>query len=172
VINTGGEYTFESFQISYICNIKKNKKKKALRDLLAEALLDSVEGNLSLVSGLELSADTHKSTLHGLLGGRVEHLALDLGGLRSPENEDKLVTLTIRASVEVIIEDCIAAIVLRKISNELLPSGRGGDLLLKLDLLKVISDLVDDVLKTLAELELVEDGGDFVLKIDTGNCHC
>jgi len=141
-------------------------------DLLGETLLDSVEGDLSLVSGLELSADAHKSALHGLLGGRVEHLGLDLGGLRSPENEDQLVTLTIRVGVEVIVEDTIAAIVLRKISNELLPGGRRRNLLLNLDFLEVSSKLVDDILEALAELELVEDGGDLVLKIDASDCHC
>jgi len=140
--------------------------------LLGETLLECVEGDLSLVGGLELSADTHKSALHGLLGGRIEHLALDLGGLRSPEDEDELVTLTIRVSVEVIIEDGVAAIVLWKIGDELLPSGRGRNLLLKHDLLVVVGDLVDDVLEALAELELIEDSGDLVLKCDTGDCHC
>jgi len=72
----------------------------------------------------------------------------------------------------VIIEDTIAAIILGEIGDELFPGGRSGGLLLNLNFLVIRSDAVDNILETLAELEFVEDGGDFVLKIDTSYCHC
>lgn len=152
---------------------REGKKKKNNINLLGvlELVIDSLLGDLREVSGLELSADADKGSLHGLLGGGVEHLGLDLGGLGSPEDEDELVALTGVVKGEVVVVDGIAAVVLGEVSDEVVPGG-GGLLGLLEDHTGVVGgDSEDDVLEALAKLELVEDFSDLVVECNAGNCH-
>ena len=156
-----------------ISNAEIEVQKKTKTNLLGvlELVLDGLLGDLREVSGLELGADADKGSLHGLLGGGVEHLGLDLGGLRGPEDEDELVALARALKGELVVVDGIAAVVLGEVSDEVVPGG--GDLLGLLDdnASVVGGDSEDDVLEALAKLELVEDFSDLVVKRDAGDCH-
>jgi len=138
---------------------------------LEETGLDVFDGELRDIGGLDLSADTDEGAAEALLGGRIEHPDLDLGRVGSPEDEDELVALTVRLCGILEVKDRIAAVVSGKILHEVVPGGRSGLLLLDRDLLVVRGDAVDDVLKALAELELVEGGSNLVLKSDAGDRH-
>ena len=49
-----------------------------------------LEGDLGHVGGLDFLADTDELLLDVVLGGGDQHLLLDLGGVRGPDDEEDL----------------------------------------------------------------------------------
>jgi hypothetical protein len=88
-------------------------------------LEDSLTIDLSEVSGLDLNTNSDKLLSDGILGGSVEHLGLDLGGIGSPHDEKDFVTLTTVGFIRK-VEDGISAVTSGERFDEILISGSGG----------------------------------------------
>lgn len=128
--------------------------------LLLEGSLDLLDDGFLLdfreVGGLELDTDADESTAEVQLAGGVEHLALDSGGVRRPEDEDELVSVAAVLAGVGKVENSISALFLGELVDELGEGGSGSAGLVDNDLSVVVRDSEDDVSVSVAKLELVE----------------
>ena len=120
--------------------------------LSGDTLKDGIPVDLINISGLDLSSNTDQFLADGILGGSVQHLSLDLGGIRSPDDEQDLVTGTLSA-VKLEVVDGIAAIVGGELSNEVVVRGRLVTGLLNDNFSVIVVKTADDITGVLTELE-------------------
>jgi len=116
---------------------------------------DLLLGDLAGIGGLNLSTNTDELLLQRVLGRCVQHLGLDLGGLRAPNHKDDLVSpSTVLLVLE--IEDAVPAVILGQIVLEILPGSRARGGLLQHDVSQIGGHLEEEVAVGMGELELVE----------------
>ena len=136
-----------------------------------DALQNALESDFAEISTLDLSRDTREGTAKSLLGRGVDHLASDGGGIRRPGEKDNLGALARVRSVVLKVVDSVSAVVLRKITKEVVVGlgVRGlGDHNLGLSIVK----REDNVLVRLLELQVVEGSKRLVVNGNTRSRHC
>jgi len=125
--------------------------------------------DLAGVGGLNLSANADELLLQGVLGRCVQHLGLDLGGLRAPNNKNDLVPPpTVLLVLEV--EDAIPAVILGQIVFEILPRGRVRGGLFQNDVSQIGRHLEEEVAVLVSELKFVELVHAFIVDGNSGHC--
>ena len=122
---------------------------------------DLLEGNLRHVSSLDLLSNTNKLLLDVVLGGGNQHLLLDLGGIRSPDNEKDLGALSSVSRLEGQIVDNVTATLGGELVGEVRPVSVVGGLLDD-NLGQIIVDAEDGILVLVAHLDVVEDGNNLI----------
>lgn len=131
-------------------------------------VLDCRSRDFAQVSGLDLDGKTYKLVLQGGLGSSEHHLALNLGGFRGPDDEDELVTRTVRGVV-LKIDNTVSGIVLGKLGHKFFVRSFTRTNFLDFDKLASRVHVEDDVASILGELQVIEDLDAVVINLDTSN---
>ena len=151
------------------------EKQGWLRVLTRDALNtveDDVVGVLLGLSSLDLGGDTNELLLEGILGGSGQHLVLDTGSIRSPDEEEDLLAHAISLLAVFKIEHTISALVLRKLGGEVIVGGGRSSGLLDFESSLVSVELDDNVSEFVAELNVVESVNDFRSNFNSGGHGC
>ena len=126
-----------------------------------------LEGDLRHIGGLDFLADTDELLLDVVLGGGDQHLLLDLGGIRSPDDEEDFGALSSVLRLEGQIVDDVTAALGGKLVGEVGPVSVVGGLLHD-NLGQFVVDPEDGVLVLVAHLDLVEDGNNLIGDSNSG----
>ena len=159
---------------------------------LGHLLQHHVVGNLAEVRRLDFAGDTDKLLAQRVLGRGVQHLLLDLGGVRgpvdsrsefrkfaffnthklqyAPGNEANLVSLALARLLVLEVEHGVAAVRFRQRCDELLVVALLHQVLDD-DGRVVVGELVDDVLVLFAQLQLLERLHALVIDADSAGLH-
>lgn len=121
-----------------------------------DSLQDGLVGNLGEVGALDVGGNTVQGSSQGILGGSIDHLGSNWGGVRRPGVEDDLVSLTFAtANLVLKVVDGVLTVVFRQLLQESVVAVLGGGFLND-NFGLVVVQLVDDELVLLAQLQVVE----------------
>ena len=127
--------------------------------------------DFGVISCLHLEGDASEGILDRGLGGSDEHLPLDWGSVRSPDDEDELVPVGAILSLEIVVVNGVADITRREVVKEVVVGlgWLGG--LLDGDIAEIFAEVEDHVPVLVADLDVVPDWDAIVVDLDSGESH-
>ena len=124
-----------------------------------------------VIGRLNLEGNTSEGVLDRSLSGGDEHLPLDWGSVRSPDDEDELVPVGTVLSLEVVIVNGVTDITRWEVIEEVVVGLAWLSSLLDDDMAEIFAEVEDHIPVLVADLDVVPDGDAVVVNLDSCKSH-